>query len=154
MATYNGSEWIIYNRFHSNYWEYNAGADNYKLLLLADTYVPAVTHSQLTDVNSHEIPSTNTGYTTGGFNLVSKTWGSIGIGILGSNKMTMTVGTAGMSPKYAVLYNDSVVNKYLIAYCVLDVVAGVIPLTNLINFEIEPSASEGLFKITGDIPAG
>lgn len=152
MATYDGSEWKIYNRYLSNSWEHNLSADIFKIALLADTYVPLLSHVQYSDVNAHEIPSTDTGYTTGGFSLVNRSWGSIGLGILGSDKMTMTVGTAGMSPKYAVLYNDTTASKYLVAYCIIDAVAGVIPLTNLINFEIEPSATEGLYQITDIIP--
>lgn len=96
----------------------------FKVALLTSSYTPsASTHTVYADISGSEVSSTNTGYTTGGATLTGVTWTKSGATVtLDAADASWVAGTAGLTARYAVIYDDTptVPSKPLVAYVTFD----------------------------------
>lgn len=99
----------------------NLTSHQFAVALLVGTYTPNLAHEVWADVSSHEVAAGN-GYTAGGLN-VTHTWAQAsGIAVFDSNDPEWVASGAGITARYAVLYDKTPTSplKPLVAYCALD----------------------------------
>lgn len=92
----------------------------FKVLLTSSSYTPnAGTHTVKADV-TNELSTAN-GYTAGGETLGSVTWNrSGGTVTFGAADTVWTASGAGITARYAVLYDDTAASDELVCYILLD----------------------------------
>lgn len=123
---------------------HNLGADVLKCALFTATHTPAaasdVTFSSLTNEHS----GTSTGYTAGGATL-TQSWTAA---VLNASNVVWTAGTAGITAKYAVVYNTSAGGTNdLIAYVELES-GSTVSATDGNTLTIDFHDTDGIVKLT------
>ena len=116
----------------------------FKVMLTTSSYTPSAAHTTTTDI-TNEVSSTNTGYTTGGAALTSVTWGQTGgTATFDADNVVWTAGSANLTARYAVVYDDTATNNDLVCYITLD--SSDVTATNGNTFTIAWNAS-GIFTL-------
>lgn len=86
-------------------------------------------------VDTNEVSSTNTGYTTGGATLGSVSWTGA---VLNAANTQWTAGSAGLTAKYALVYNSTTGgSNNVIAWCDLNEGGGSVTVTTGNNLTID-----------------
>jgi len=122
---------LIYNSFKEFEGDgtIDMDGDTFKIMLLADTYVPSATHSLLADVSSHEIAGS--GYVAGGQVLTTVVWERTG-GVVKFDADDPEWDPATLTARYAVVYDDTASGK---------------PLVVLLDFGQNESATSAPFRV-------
>jgi hypothetical protein len=114
--------WLVYDKFK----EYMADGtmdldgDTFKIVLLASTYTPALTHSTYADISGDEL-ATAYGYTNGGQALASVTWNESGGTVtFDCANPAWTASGGSIVCRYAAIYDDTATNDELVCYSLLD----------------------------------
>jgi len=104
----------IYNRFKANILnkEVDLEADTLKVMLLNNTHTFDATNNVYADISANELANGN-GYTTGGATLANPSVTQAASTKFDANDTTWTSST--FSAYHAVIYDDSLANKDLIA---------------------------------------
>lgn len=119
-------------------------ADTIKCALFTTAYTPAASTDVTFSALTGEVGTTNTGYTAGGAT-ITQTWTSA---ILNASNVQWTAGSAGLTAKYAVIYNSSAgATNNLIAYVALDT-STTVSVTSGNNLTIDFNDSDGILKLT------
>jgi hypothetical protein len=93
--------------------------DTFKVALLTSSYTPSMAHDQYEDLTNQL--STANGYTAGGATLGSVTWAQTsGSAKFDAADVVWTASGAGITARYAVIYDDTATGKELVAYILLD----------------------------------
>ena len=92
--------------------------DTFKILLLADTYMPDSTDAVYADIIAHELAAAN-GYSTGGYTLQNVTWADVA-GVTKADADDPVWTSASFTCRYAVVYDDTPESPEDPLVCLLD----------------------------------
>ena len=115
--------WVIHDAFKERMADGTLDLDNdtFKVGLFLSTSNAATTSVNNFASLTNEHGTTNTGYTAGGNTLSGVTWAQTsGTATFDSDNTSWTAGTAGLSPRFAVLYDDTDASKTVVAHSLLD----------------------------------
>jgi hypothetical protein len=121
--------------------------DDFKMALILDGYTPdQAADDEYADISGDEHASQGApGYVTGGFPLTGVAWTRTGATSKFTSNYAQWTATGGsIVCKYAVIYDDTVAGKPLVAYCLLDNSPADVTVTVGNILKITPSAT-GIF---------
>lgn len=122
---------------------HNLSSDTLKCALFTTAHTPAASHVTFS-VLTGEVGTTNTGYTAGGVSL-AQTWTGA---VLNASNSQWTAGSAGLTAKWAVIYNTTAgATNNLVAYVALDT-STTVSVTNGNNLTIDYNDTDGIVKLT------
>jgi hypothetical protein len=138
--------------FYNSFREYVADgsidldADTFKVQLHTSTHVPAVSDTQLSDLDNEH--SNGNGYTTGGEALAGVSWSHSGAtATFDANDTVWTASGGSITARYAIIYDDTSTNDLLVAYILLDDTPADVTATDGNTLTLAWNAS-GIFTIT------
>ena len=123
--------------------------DDFRMALVLDTYTPdQAADDEWADASGSEHANQGApGYVTGGFALTGVVWSRTGATSKFTSDYAQWTATGGsIVARYAVIYDDTVAGKPLVAYCLLDNSPADVTVTVGNLLKITPHAS-GLFTV-------
>lgn len=139
--------WITYGSYSEKVGnkEIDLGGDAFKMALVLSGYTPdPAADDEYADISAYE-HAEGTGYTTGGAAMTGVTWTRSGrTSAFKASAVQWTASGGSLVARYAVIYDDTVAGKPLVAYCLLDNSPADVTVTDGNILKITPNAA-GVF---------
>lgn len=143
-------KWKLYNTAKQKIGQGIIDLDSHSFkvaLFLSTSNCDTLTHDELVDL-SNQVANGN-GYTTGGVTLTGVTWtNSSGTLTFDCDDPTWAASGAGITARFAVIYDDTVTGDPLLAVCLLDTAPADVSASSGYTLRITISAS-GVFSLSG-----